>query len=129
MDLSQQVDESDEDNYNDEESHSRDLIIGAVIQQNTSSTDDDEQFVDAVESFDTDHHHHHQTNGTSYNHNNSERNYGILERCGRWLMAIPRDDVVALQRTNEYRDFLAAFDRLGEVSFHCMIMLLLLALW
>lgn len=40
-----------------------------------------------------------------------------LERCGRWLMDIPRDDVVALQQTSEYRGFLAAFDKLGEVRF------------
>ena len=41
-------------------------------------------------------------------------NFGLLERCGRWLMSIPRDDVVALQSTSEYRDFLIAFERLGE---------------
>ena len=41
-------------------------------------------------------------------------NFGLLERCGRWLMSIPRDDVVALQSTAEYREFLNAFDRLGE---------------
>ena len=46
-----------------------------------------------------------------------------LERCGRWLMAIPRDDVVALQQTSEYREFLVSFDKLGEVCYmnymHC----------
>ncbi|KAL3806111.1 hypothetical protein ACHAXA_010709 [Cyclostephanos tholiformis] len=41
-------------------------------------------------------------------------NCGILEDCGRWLMSIPRDDVVALQQTSEYRDFLLAFEGLGE---------------
>jgi hypothetical protein len=30
-------------------------------------------------------------------------------------MSIPRDDVVALQQTSEYRDFLLAFEGLGEV--------------
>lgn len=40
--------------------------------------------------------------------------FGLLERCGRWLMSIPRDDVVALQNTTEYMNFLDAFDRLGE---------------
>ena len=45
-------------------------------------------------------------------------NCGYLERCGRWLCAIPRDDVVALQQTSEYREFLAAFDKLGEVRDH-----------
>jgi hypothetical protein len=43
----------------------------------------------------------------------AESNYGLLERCGSWLISIPRDDVVLLQNTTEYRDFLAAFDRLG----------------
>ena len=42
-------------------------------------------------------------------------NIGYLERCGRWLMAVPRDDIVALQQTSEYREFLSAFDKLGEV--------------
>eukprot|EP01082_Thalassiosira_pseudonana_P011969 g10042.t1 g10042 contig4:1112616-1113995(-) len=46
--------------------------------------------------------------------NSPASNYGTLERCGRWLTSIPRDDVVALQNTSEYRDFLFAFDRLGE---------------
>ena len=56
-------------------------------------------------------------------------NIGYLERCGRWLMAIPRDDVVALQQTSEYREFLSAFDKLGEVcikhyyiAFYCVIL-------
>lgn len=52
-----------------------------------------------------------------------ESNYGILERCGRWLMAIPRDDVVALQQTSEYREFLSAFDKLGEVRVRVRIAL------
>eukprot|EP00984_Skeletonema_dohrnii_P030039 scaffold21143_cov120-Skeletonema_dohrnii-CCMP3373.AAC.2 len=43
----------------------------------------------------------------------NESNYGLLERCGHWLISIPRDDVAQLQNTAEYRDFLAAFDRLG----------------
>jgi hypothetical protein len=37
-----------------------------------------------------------------------------LERCGRWLLSIPRDDVIALRQTPEYEDFLQAFDRLGH---------------
>jgi len=44
-------------------------------------------------------------------------NFGTLERCGRWLMAIPRNDVLALQQTIEYRRFLEAFDKLGEVCY------------
>ena len=38
---------------------------------------------------------------------------GLLERCGQWLISIPRDDVAQLQNTAEYRDFLSAFERLG----------------
>jgi hypothetical protein len=37
-----------------------------------------------------------------------------LERCGRWLLSIPRDDVIALRQTPEYGEFLQAFDRLGH---------------
>ena len=37
-----------------------------------------------------------------------------LERCGSWLSSIPRDDVIDLRLTQEYRDFLLAFDRLGQ---------------
>ena len=37
-----------------------------------------------------------------------------LERCGSWLASIPRDDVVDLRETIEYRDFLRAFERLGQ---------------
>ncbi|KAL9191009.1 hypothetical protein ACHAXT_000715 [Thalassiosira profunda] len=66
-----------------------------------SAASEEDGFVDAV-----DHLPAHQ--------NGIEGNYGILERCGRWLEAIPRDDVVALQRTPEFREFLSAFDRLGE---------------
>lgn len=43
-----------------------------------------------------------------------ENGFGLLERCGRWLVSIPRDDVLALQDTAEYNDFLNAFERLGE---------------
>lgn len=43
----------------------------------------------------------------------NESNYGLLERCGHWLISIPRDDVAQLQNTAEYRDFLSAFERLG----------------
>lgn len=37
-----------------------------------------------------------------------------LERCGRWLSSIPRDDVIVLRETPEYQDFLRAFERLGH---------------
>lgn len=36
-----------------------------------------------------------------------------LERCGRWLSSIPRDDVTVLRETPEYQEFLQAFERLG----------------
>lgn len=36
-----------------------------------------------------------------------------LEKCGSWLLAIPRDDVIVLRQTPEYEEFLQAFDRLG----------------
>lgn len=38
-----------------------------------------------------------------------------LERCGRWLLSIPRDDLIALRQTQEYHQFLKAFERLGHV--------------
>lgn len=37
-----------------------------------------------------------------------------LERCGRWLSSIPRDDVQELRQTQEYHAFLRAFERLGN---------------
>ena len=37
-----------------------------------------------------------------------------LERCGKWLSEIPRDDVIVLRQTPEYQDFLRAFERLGH---------------
>ena len=37
-----------------------------------------------------------------------------LEKCGRWLSSIPRDDVIALRQTPEYEEFLQAFERLGH---------------
>eukprot|EP00549_Striatella_unipunctata_P001673 CAMPEP_0118717348 /NCGR_PEP_ID=MMETSP0800-20121206/28090_1 /TAXON_ID=210618 ORGANISM="Striatella unipunctata, Strain CCMP2910" /NCGR_SAMPLE_ID=MMETSP0800 /ASSEMBLY_ACC=CAM_ASM_000638 /LENGTH=310 /DNA_ID=CAMNT_0006624037 /DNA_START=131 /DNA_END=1063 /DNA_ORIENTATION=- len=37
-----------------------------------------------------------------------------LERYGRWLLSIPRDEVLALQQTVEYGAFVAAFERLGH---------------
>jgi hypothetical protein len=38
-----------------------------------------------------------------------------LERCGRWLLSVPRQDSAALQQTQEYADFIAAFERLASV--------------
>lgn len=37
-----------------------------------------------------------------------------LERCGTWLLSIPRDDVMVLRQTPEYQDFLQAFESLGH---------------
>lgn len=37
-----------------------------------------------------------------------------LERYGRWLSSIPRDDIIVLRETPEYQDFLRAFERLGQ---------------
>jgi hypothetical protein len=37
-----------------------------------------------------------------------------LERYGRWLSSIPRDDIIVLRETREYQDFLWAFERLGD---------------
>ena len=37
-----------------------------------------------------------------------------LERYGRWLSSIPRDDIIVLRETPEYQDFLGAFERLGD---------------
>lgn len=91
---------------------------------------DDEVFVDAVSEFSylpfamhdgINESTYGSTSGTirpnatkTFSSNVENCNFGLLERCGRWLISIPRDDVVALQNTAEYRDFLNAFDRLGE---------------
>ena len=78
----------------------------------SSSSDDDDGFVDAMyESLEHQPRHPQPPQLQRLGSNN----YGILEDCGRWLMAIPRDDVVALQQTPEYGEFLSAFGRLGEV--------------
>ncbi len=87
---------------------------------NAATESDDEEFVDADDSFLN------QNDAPSIYSNldhlpiladqyREGSNFGTLERCGRWLMAIPRNDVLALQKTVEYRKFLEAFDKLGEV--------------
>ena len=38
-----------------------------------------------------------------------------MERCGRWLQSIPRQDMAALQQTQEYTDFIRAFERLAQI--------------
>lgn len=37
-----------------------------------------------------------------------------LEKCGKWLESLPRDDMLALRETSEYRAFLRAFEQLGR---------------
>lgn len=37
-----------------------------------------------------------------------------LEKCGSWLLAIPRDNVRLLHETPEYSSFMQAFERLGH---------------
>lgn len=37
-----------------------------------------------------------------------------LEKCGHWLLSIPRDDMMSLRETPEYADFLKAFEKLGH---------------
>ena len=88
-----------------------------------STAHDEDDFVDAMESLDhlPPAHPHHNGSIASSSSVRHESNYGILERCGQWLMAIPRDDVVALKQTSEYREFLSAFDKLGEVSSYCIV--------
>mmetsp|Transcript_19735 Transcript_19735/g.34766 ORF Transcript_19735/g.34766 Transcript_19735/m.34766 type:complete len:502 (-) Transcript_19735:423-1928(-) len=98
-------DNRDDDGDNDATSGGVGVGVGVVHASDAA----EDEFVDAMESLD--HLPPHHINGSTVHH---ESNYGILERCGRWLMAIPRDDVVALQQTSEYREFLSAFDRLGE---------------
>eukprot|EP00584_Thalassiosira_punctigera_P006558 CAMPEP_0172537704 /NCGR_PEP_ID=MMETSP1067-20121228/9259_1 /TAXON_ID=265564 ORGANISM="Thalassiosira punctigera, Strain Tpunct2005C2" /NCGR_SAMPLE_ID=MMETSP1067 /ASSEMBLY_ACC=CAM_ASM_000444 /LENGTH=521 /DNA_ID=CAMNT_0013323059 /DNA_START=115 /DNA_END=1680 /DNA_ORIENTATION=- len=122
MDLSQQALESssssdqDNGNRNDGDDDGNNTMIarfGGGIHASISAADADDEFADAMESLDhiRPAHHNGSIASSSVHH---ERNYGILERCGRWLMAIPRDDVVALQQTSEYREFLYSFDKLGE---------------
>jgi hypothetical protein len=91
---------------------------------NAATESDDEEFVDANDSF-------LNKNDAPPIYSSLEHlpiladqyregsNFGTLERCGRWLMAIPRNDVLALQKTVEYRRFLEAFDKLGEVRTYC----------
>lgn len=45
-----------------------------------------------------------------------------LERYGRWLSSIPRDDIIVLRETPEYQDFLRAFERLGDAHRRVMSM-------
>ncbi|KAL7548467.1 hypothetical protein ACHAWF_011748 [Thalassiosira exigua] len=112
MDLSQQDGAPSDDDSGLHADAGIDTTTGGAVR--ASSAED--EFVDAMDGLDGRHPStaacHPSSNGSAAS--GSESNYGILERCGRWLMAIPRDDVVALQQTSEYREFLSAFDKLGE---------------
>mmetsp|Transcript_831 Transcript_831/g.1280 ORF Transcript_831/g.1280 Transcript_831/m.1280 type:complete len:351 (+) Transcript_831:98-1150(+) len=37
-----------------------------------------------------------------------------LEKCGHWLLSIPRGDMMSLRETPEYADFLKSFEKLGH---------------
>ena len=91
-----------------------DVLVGT---NDVAAESDDEEFLDANDSFVN------MPMCSSLGHlptlaeqYRDGSNFGTLERCGQWLMAIPRNDVMALQQTIEYRIFLAAFDKLGEVG-------------
>lgn len=75
--------------------------------------DEEEDFVDAIDSIDC--LRPPAAKKRECSNGNSGGSNSTLEGCGRWLMSIPRDDVLALQQTSEYIEFLAAFDKLGEV--------------
>ena len=66
------------------------------------------------------------------NHNSGSRNSRIsaivedhatdqLEKCGRWLASIPRDDITVLRHTVEFKEFLEAFKRLGDAHLRVVI--------
>lgn len=77
------------------------------------SDDGDEAFSDAdVEVTTDDEMESFPTMGSEPKPDNFDNNR--LERCGRWLLSIPRDDVIVLRQTPEYQEFLQAFDRLGH---------------
>eukprot|EP00537_Pseudo-nitzschia_pungens_P009229 CAMPEP_0172380248 /NCGR_PEP_ID=MMETSP1060-20121228/70341_1 /TAXON_ID=37318 /ORGANISM="Pseudo-nitzschia pungens, Strain cf. cingulata" /LENGTH=667 /DNA_ID=CAMNT_0013108001 /DNA_START=498 /DNA_END=2502 /DNA_ORIENTATION=- len=44
-----------------------------------------------------------------------------LERCGKWLASIPRDDITVLRQTVEFREFLRAFERLGKAHIRVVV--------
>lgn len=54
------------------------------------------------------------TEGRENNMNNNKENLSTLEKCGSWLLSIPRDNVRLLQNTIEYNNFLIAFEKLGN---------------
>mmetsp|Transcript_4267 Transcript_4267/g.4690 ORF Transcript_4267/g.4690 Transcript_4267/m.4690 type:complete len:373 (+) Transcript_4267:132-1250(+) len=53
-------------------------------------------------------------NSTLRSSSNTTFDRDELEKCGHWLVSIPRDDVMALRETPEYEDFLRVFEKLGH---------------
>ena len=58
---------------------------------------------------------------TPHNINKIPRQTNHLERCGQWLLSIPRDDVPVLSRTPEYATFLQAFQNLDGAHRKCIL--------
>uniref|UniRef100_A0A7S4AIU7 F-box domain-containing protein n=1 Tax=Pseudo-nitzschia australis TaxID=44445 RepID=A0A7S4AIU7_9STRA len=44
-----------------------------------------------------------------------------LERCGKWLSSVPRDDITVLRHTDEFKEFLKAFERLGQAHIRVVL--------
>jgi len=44
-----------------------------------------------------------------------------LEKCGKWLASIPRDDITVLRHTAEFREFLGAFEKLGHAHLRVVV--------
>lgn len=53
-------------------------------------------------------------NATICGEDDSQCSADLLEKYGRWLVSIPRDDALVLQQTFEYHQFKATFDRLCQ---------------
>ncbi|VEU41218.1 unnamed protein product [Pseudo-nitzschia multistriata] len=52
---------------------------------------------------------------------NGEYAIDQLERCGKWLASIPRDDITVLRHTIEFQEFLASFERLGQAHIRVVV--------
>lgn len=77
------------------------------IHNNTLDGDDDgDEFYDVLET-------------TMPTATPAEPSASELEKCGHWLLSIPRDNVLALQQQAVYSDFIKAFERLGQA--HCRL--------
>jgi hypothetical protein len=44
-----------------------------------------------------------------------------LEKCGKWLASVPRDDITKLRQTVEFQEFLRAFERLGHAHLRVVV--------